>query len=142
MDRVTEVLLIEDEALDRELVQEVLALKGRGRFKVTEASDLTAGLSLLQARPFDLVMLDTRLRNASALSALRAIGEQAPQTPILPHATFITPPVRHAALQRGAFDVAGRGDLDPMWSAVRNLLSLGADGAVLGRVASERTVPV
>jgi DNA-binding NtrC family response regulator len=136
MDRVREVLLIEDEAIDRELVQEVLALKGRGSIRVTEAGDLAAGLTLLGARVFDLVMLDTRLRDASALSALRAVGEQAPRTPILPHTTFIPPQVRHAALQRGAFDVAARGDLDPMWSAVRNLLSSGADGAVLRRVAS------
>jgi DNA-binding NarL/FixJ family response regulator len=140
MDRITEVLLIEDEALDRELVLEVLALRGRGRLRVAEADNLAAGLSLLETRRFDLVMLDTRLRDASALSALRAIGEHAPDTPILPHATFITPQVRHAALQRGAFDMAGRGDLDSMWCAVRNLLSLSADGAVLGRVASERTV--
>jgi CheY-like chemotaxis protein len=135
MERITEVLLIEDEALDRELVQELLALKGRGRIRVTEAGDLAAGLSLLGARAFDLIMLDTRLRDVSALSALRAIGEQAPGTPILPHPTFITPQVRHASLQRGAFDVAVRGDLEPMWSAVRNLLSLG-DGAGVHRVTS------
>lgn len=136
MDRITEVLLIDDEALDRELVQEVLTLKGRGRIRVTEAGDLAAGLSLLGARAFDLVMLDTRLRDVSALSALRAIGERAPHTPILPHSTFVTPQIRHASLQRGAFDVAVRGDLDPMWSAVHNLLSLGGDGAGLGRMAS------
>jgi CheY-like chemotaxis protein len=135
MDRITEVLLIEDEALDRELVQELLALKGRGRIRVTEAGDLAAGLSLLGARAFDLILLDTRLRDVSALSALRAIGEQAPGTPILPHPTFITPQVRHASLQRGAFDVAVRGDLEAMWSAVRNLLSLGGDGAGVHRVA-------
>jgi DNA-binding NtrC family response regulator len=136
MDHLTEVLLIEDEALDRELVQELLALKGRGRIKVTEAGDLPVGLGLLGARTFDLVMLDTRLREVSALSALRAIGEQAPDTPILPHPTFITPQMRHAARQRGAFDVAVRGDLNAMWSAVQSLLSPGGDGAAANRVAS------
>jgi two-component system, NtrC family, response regulator HydG len=136
MDHITEVLLIEDEALDRELVQEVLALKGRGRIRVTEAGDFSAGLRLLETRAFDLVMLDTRLPDVSALSALRAIGEQAPHTPILPHPTFITPQVRHAARQRGAFDVAVRGDLNVMWSAVQSLLSLRSEGAAPNRVAS------
>ena len=136
MDHITEVLLIEDEALDRELVQEVMALKGRGRIRVTEASDFSAGLRLLETRAFDLVMLDTRLPDVSALSALRAIGEQAPHTPILPHPTFITPLVRHAARQRGAFDVAVRGDLNAMWSAVQSLLSLRSEGAAPNRVAS------
>jgi CheY-like chemotaxis protein len=136
MDRITEVLLIEDEALDRELVQELLALKGRGRIRVTEAGDFSVGLGLLGTRAFDLVLLDTRLPDVSALSALRAIGEQAPHTPILPHPTFITPQVRHAARQRGAFDVAGRGDLNAMWNAVHNLLSLGGGGTAADRVAS------
>jgi DNA-binding NtrC family response regulator len=136
MEHTTEVLLIEDEALDRELVQELLALKGRGRIRVTEAGDLAAGLSLLGTRAFDLVMLDTRLRDVSALSALRAVGEQAPQTSILTHPTFITPQVRHAALQRGAFDVAVRGDLNALWSAMERLLSPGGEGAAANRVAS------
>jgi DNA-binding NtrC family response regulator len=135
MDHVAEVLLIEDEALDRELVQELVALKGRGRIRITEADDLAAGLGFLASRPFDLVMLDTRLQHVSALSALRAVAEQAPHTPILPHPTFINPQVRHAARQRGAFDVAVRGDLNAMWSALQNLLSL-RDEAAAKRAAS------
>jgi DNA-binding NarL/FixJ family response regulator len=136
MDPIKEVLLIEDEALDRELVQEVVALKGRGRIRITEAGELSLGLGLLQRQTFDLVLLDTRLPDVSALSALRAIAEQAPQTPILPHPTFITPQVRHAARQRGPFDVAVRGDLNALWSAVQNLLSLRGEAAAGNRVAS------
>ena len=75
MHPAAEVLLIEDEESDRQLVQELVALKGRGRVHITEAGDLHSGLALLDARPFDLVMLDTRLRDASALAALRAVGE-------------------------------------------------------------------
>ena len=66
MSHVAEVLLIEDEALDRELVQELVALKGRGRIRITEAGDLSAGLSFLATRAFDLVMLDTRLPDVPA----------------------------------------------------------------------------
>jgi len=119
-----EVLLIEDEKLDRELVQELVALKGRGRVRVTEAADLESGLTLLRDRTFDLVLLDTRLPDASALSALRAVGDAAPNTPILPHPTFVTVQMRRAARERGPWDVAGRGELDPMWAAMTNLLAL------------------
>src|SRR5256885_10176185 len=66
-------------------------------------------------------MLDTRLPEVWALSALRAVAEQAPHTPILPHPTFINPQVRHAARQRGAFDVAVRGGLKGMWGALPEL---------------------
>ena len=119
-----EVLLIEDEESDRQLVQELVALKGRGRVHITEVGDLHSGLALLDTRRFDLILLDTRLRDASALAALRAVGEHAPNTPILSHATFLTVEAKHAARQRGAWDVVVRGGLDPMWSAMNNLLAL------------------
>lgn len=124
MQAAAEVLLIEDEAQDRELVQELVALKGRGRVHLTEAGDLATGLELLGRRPFDLVLLDTKMREASALAALRAVGERAPSTPILPHPTFLTLETRHAAERRGAWDVVMRGALNPMWAAMTSLLDL------------------
>ena len=127
MSTAVEVLLIEDEKSDRDLVQELVALRGRGRLHLTEAGDLQTGLDLLGARPFDLVLLDTRLPNVSALSALRAVGDLVPDTPILPHPAFLTVEIRHAARQRGPWDVVERGDLDRMWAAMSNLLALGKD---------------
>ncbi len=127
MSTAVEVLLIEDEKSDRDLVQELVALRGRGRLHLTEAGDLQTGLDLLGARPFDLVLLDTRLPNVSALSALRAVGDLVPDTPILPHPAFLTVEMRHAARQRGPWDVVERGDLDRMWAAMSNLLALGKD---------------
>lgn len=120
----TELLLIEDEAADRLLVQELVTLKGRGRMHVTEAPDLETGLALLSTRPFDLVLLDTKMREVSALSALRAVGERAPETPILAHPTFLTVETRLAARQRGPWTVVERGALNPMWAAITNLLSM------------------
>jgi CheY-like chemotaxis protein len=119
-----EVLFIEDDDLDRQLVLEVLALRGRGRIRVTEAHSFPEGLLHLQSRRFDLILLDTKLSDISALSALRSVGEIAPDTPILPHNPFITTQLRQAARVRGPFDVAVRGDLNPLWSAVGNLLTL------------------
>ncbi len=127
MTPAAEVLLIEDEEIDRQIVQELLALRGRGRVRVTEVTSFHAGLGLLQTHGFDLVLLDTKLPEISALSALRSLGEAAPETPILPHNNFITSQLRQAARLRGPFDVAVRGDLNPMWSAVSNLLGLESD---------------
>jgi DNA-binding NtrC family response regulator len=120
----TEVLLIEDEAVDRLLVQELVTMKAQGRIRVTEAPDLATGLALLSSRPFDLVLLDTKLREVSALSALRAVGECAPDTPILAHPTFLTVETRQAARKRGPWDVVERGALNPMWVAMSNLLAM------------------
>ena len=44
MTPAAEVLLIEDEEIDRQIVQELLALRGRGRVRVTEATGFHAGL--------------------------------------------------------------------------------------------------
>ena len=124
-----EVLVIEDEALDRSLVAELLAVRGRGGIRLTEVSDLQSGLQALEGRRFDLVMLDTKLPDATALHALRAVGEKAPLTPILPHPAYISAQTRHAARQRGAFDVVVRGELNPMWAAVNKLLTLSTFGS-------------
>jgi DNA-binding NtrC family response regulator len=124
-----EVLLIEDEESDRLLVEELIALRGRGRLRVTDVRDLDAALTLIDTRPFDLILLDTRMRDVSALSALRAVGERAPHTPILPHPTFLTTELRQAAKRHGAWEVVVRGLLDPMWSAISNLLALKPTGA-------------
>jgi CheY-like chemotaxis protein len=119
-----QVLLIEDGEADRLLVRELLQVKGRGKLSLTEARDLRGGLEWLGKQTFDLVLLDTKLPEVTALHALRAIGEQAPTTPILTHPAYITVRTRQAARERGPFDVVVRGDLNPMWSAVTKLLSL------------------
>jgi two-component system cell cycle response regulator len=123
-ENTAQVLLIEDGEADRLLVRELLEVKGRGRLRLTEARDLRGGLEWLGKQTFDLVLLDTKLPEVTALHALRAIGEQAPATPILTHPAYITVRTRQAARERGPFDVVVRGDLNPMWSAVTKLLSL------------------
>ncbi|HEU5042428.1 MAG TPA: response regulator [Gemmatimonadales bacterium] len=136
----TEVLVIEDDPLDRELIAELLTLRGRGRIKISEAKDFKTAMALLTGQGFDLVLLDTRLPDATALYALRAIGEEAPLVPVLPHTSYLTPKARQSARERGAYDVVVRGDLNPMWSAVNKLLTLralGADERSLDRAVGE-----
>jgi CheY-like chemotaxis protein len=124
-----EVLIIEDDQLDRELVAELLAVRGRGGVRVTEVADLQSGLQALDSHRFDLVMLDTKLPEATALHALRAVGDKAPLTPILPHPAYISVQTRQTARQRGAFDAVVRGDLNGMWAAVNKLLTLSTFGS-------------
>jgi CheY-like chemotaxis protein len=124
-----EVLVIEHDELDRELVSELLTVRGRGGVRVTEVRDLQSGLDALGSRRFDLIMLDTKLPEVTALHALRAVGETAPLTPILPHLAYISVQSRHTARKRGAFDVVVRGDLNAMWAAVNKLLTLSTFGS-------------
>ena len=140
MAQTTEVLVIEDDALDRELIAELLTVRGRGRMRISEARDFKTALQRLGSQTYDLVLLDTKLPDATALYALRAIGEQAPLTPILPHPAYITAKARQDARERGAFDVVVRGELNPMWSAVNKLLTLralGQDDRPIARAVGE-----
>lgn len=136
----TEVLVIEDDPLDRELIAELLTLRGRGRITVSEARDFRTAMALLNGQGFDLVLLDTRLPDATALYALRTIGEQAPLVPVLPHTSFLTPKARQSARERGAYDAVVRGELNPLWQAVNKLLTLralGGDERSLERAVGE-----
>jgi len=122
MDTPWQVLVIDDDELDRGLVAELFCLRGRGRVELTEAPSLKVGLDLLATFTYDLVLLDTRLPDVSALQALRAVAEQAPATPILSHTAHLTAPVRQDARRRGAYDVVVRGELNPLWAAAHRLL--------------------
>ena len=122
MDTTWQVLIIEDDELDRALIAELFCLRGRGRVVVTEAPTLKIGLDLVATFTFDLVLLDTKLPDASALYALRAVAEHAPSTPILPHTTYLGASIRQGARQRGAYDVVVRGELNPLWTAADKLL--------------------
>ena len=125
---MSDVLIIEDDPLDRELITELLTLRGRGQVRVSQSYDLRGALELLAERTFDLILLDTRLPDATPLYALRMIGEQAPMTPVLPHQSFITPRIRQTARERGVFEVVVRGELNPLWSSANKLLTLRALG--------------
>lgn len=116
------VLVIDDDELDRGLVAELFCLRGRGQIVMTEAPSLKVGLDLLTGSAYGLVLLDTKLPDASALQALRAIAERAPSTPILSHTAHLTPSLRQAARQRGAYEVVVRGELNPLWAAAHKLL--------------------
>ena len=122
METSRQVLLIDDDELDRGLVAELFCLRGRGRVTITEAPSLKVGLGLLGNTRYDLVLLDTKLPDASALQALRAVAEHAPSTPILSHTAHLTPQIRQAARQRGAYEVVVRGELNPLWTAAHKLL--------------------
>lgn len=124
-----EVLIIEHDPLARELVVELLTVRGRGGVRMTQVADLQTGVEAMEGRRFDLIMLDTKLPEATALHALRAVGEKAPLTPVLPHTAYISAQTRHTARERGAFDAVVRGDLNPMWAAVNKLLTLSTFGS-------------
>ena len=73
-----EVLLID--ANEDHLTLSALAL-GRQGFKVTAVASGKEGLQLALSRPFDAVVLDHKVRDASSFDILQALARRVPQTP-------------------------------------------------------------
>ena len=71
------MLLVEDDAGDAFLVSELLREEG-APVDVRRAQSLTEGLDLLSREPFDCVLLDLGLPDASGLSALERLRDAAP----------------------------------------------------------------
>ncbi len=81
-DHAIALLLIEDNPLDAELVEEFLGASDT-RFEVTRASRLRDGLREIEARPFEIVLLDLRLPDGSGLDALGDVVKHAGGAPVV-----------------------------------------------------------
>jgi CheY-like chemotaxis protein len=133
-----QVLVIEDDELDRALVAELFCLRGRGRVVVTEAPTLKVGLDLVATSTFDLVLLDTKLPDASAPVRPAGGGRAGPDHP---HSAAYDLPrrsIRQAARQRGAYEVVVRGELNPLWAGGAQAARPGADRRRASRRLSRR----
>jgi CheY-like chemotaxis protein len=71
------VLLVEDDHVDAFLVSELLREEA-APVQIRRAQSLHEGLDLLGAEPFDCVLLDLGLPDASGLDALERLREAAP----------------------------------------------------------------
>lgn len=81
---VYRVLLVEDNALHRSLVRELMSRKGAGDFRLTVAATLTTALEELQAAEFDCILLDLNLPDSVGFGTFMAVREKKPQVPVVP----------------------------------------------------------
>ncbi len=93
------VLIIDDEAAIRESLQILLEDEG---YEVVNAEDGEQGLALLDANPFDLVLLDFQLPGRNGLEILQEILERDPETVIIMLTAYATLDNAKAALLGGA----------------------------------------
>jgi DNA-binding NtrC family response regulator len=93
------VLIIDDEAAIRESLQILLEDEG---YEVVNAQDGEEGLTLLDADPFDLVLLDFQLPGRNGLEILKDILERDTQTAVIMLTAYATLDNAKAALLGGA----------------------------------------
>ena len=93
------ILIIDDEAAIRESLETLLSLEG---YAVDTAADGVQGLARIDARPYDLVLLDFALPGQNGLEVLGRIRERQPNLPVIMITAYDTG--RHAmdAMRAGA----------------------------------------
>jgi two-component system nitrogen regulation response regulator NtrX len=105
-----QVLLVDDDAAIRRQLRGVLEDEGH---TVAEAPNAAGAYAALEAKPFDVVLLDIRMPGESGLDALVRITDQAPDTAVIIVSGEGTVENALKAGQRGAFDFVEKPIRDP-----------------------------
>ncbi len=103
-----QVLLVEDNPGDARLLQLELA-EARVVIHMTLAKRLDAGIEMLAARQFDLILLDLHLPDSSGIETFRRMSEQAGDTPIVVLSGMDDETVGIGAVHAGAQDYLVKG---------------------------------
>src|ERR1039458_5647711 len=95
------ILVVDDDASLRRVLQVQLEQEG---YEVTVAASGHQTLSILQLRPFDLLITDLKMPGMSGLELLRHARLQYPQTIIIMLTAFGTVDTAVEAMKAGAYD--------------------------------------
>src|ERR671916_2715111 len=103
-----DVLLIEDDEIDRLLVRTLLSARAPARFRLTVAPDLVRGLEAIRSRTFDLVLLDHTIPELTSIQELRLVLSEHNPPPVIIHTGYIAPRVEEEALRLGVREVVAK----------------------------------
>ena len=107
------VLLIEDDAVDAHLTQDILAEWSVEQFQVTHVTTLTEGLARLSRERFDAVLLDLSLPDAYGLPAVKQVQATSPAIPVVVLSGVDDQALSLQAVQQGAQDYLAKGKGQP-----------------------------
>jgi two-component system, NtrC family, response regulator len=101
------ILLIDDEEKLRGLLKRIITLEG---FTIHEASDLKAGMKLLDREPVDVVLCDVKLPDGSGVDFVKEVKAKRPAVEIILLTAYGNIPDGIQAMKNGAFDYITKGD--------------------------------
>jgi PAS domain S-box-containing protein len=106
------LLLVEDEPLSCKTAQEMLRQSPSARFEVTHLRRLGETLDLLEAKRFDVILMDLSLPDQQGLATFRSVHARAPSLPIVILTGSADESLAFQAVREGAQDYIMKGELD------------------------------
>ena len=106
------ILIVEDDIVDRKLLERLLAQSSLGTCAVQNTDRLAGAVELLQKEPFDVVLLDLGLPDSQGMESAVRLQAQAPQTPIIVLSGLDDANVATQAVQIGVQDYLIKGQVD------------------------------
>jgi diguanylate cyclase (GGDEF)-like protein len=107
------LLLVEDNAGDARLLQEMLNEQGPHNTTLLRATSLSEAEAHLADGAVDIILLDLGLPDAQGLEAVRRARDAAPQVPLVVLTGLDDEALAAQALQQGAQDYIIKGQIDP-----------------------------
>jgi len=101
MKEKTKILVVDDEESHRIMLRAVLKDEG---YEVAEAADGSEAVRAVEQEPFDLVLLDVRMKTMDGIEALNEIRKISPLIPVLIMTAYASVKTAVEALKAGAFD--------------------------------------
>lgn len=108
------VLLIDDDAFQQVLVDELLQRATRVSYDLVWANSFEAGYAQLLAGGFDVVLLDYYLDVGTGLDLLEKVPDATVKWPVIVLTGFASEEVDDSALSHGAFDFLDKTQLAPL----------------------------
>ena len=120
------VLFVEDDAMNRRVVRDMLSVAD---VRMSEADGARAGLGMIDAEDFDVVLMDLRMPGMDGLEALRLIRARTDakgKVPIVVVTADIAPDLKNECLREGADDFLTKPiAMDALFDAIGRLMAQG-----------------
>jgi CheY-like chemotaxis protein len=100
-----QVLFVEDDAMNRRVVKDMLSVAGA---EMSEAADAETGLAMISEGGYDVILMDLRMPGMDGLSAIRQIrarGDAKAMLPVIVVTADTTNDIRADCLRVGADEV-------------------------------------
>lgn len=82
MQNTLNILIIDDDRVDRQNIKRILKQTNRG-FKVTECEDVESGLKVVETNNHNCILIDYRMPASNGLDGIKKIHSTSPYTPII-----------------------------------------------------------